>query len=147
MPLTTLPHPEGHIASRDRTIDDAAHYGGDDFLINQAEIIQFDQIAEVTLGNRGLDAQYLCALSRESLEATFKLAAIFPTPEEDQRITVQFDATFAAHCKTGFKQLDHEVAHTRCGRAVAVVVIQLLPQEGAQPAAFDHLDLAVFLIG
>ena len=147
MPLPPLAHPERHVAAGNRAPGNGPHQVADDLLVDQPEIIQFDQLAEIALGQILLDAKNLGALSREGLETGFELAAVFPPLEEDQGITGQLHLAIGAHGVAGLEQLDDKIPNARLVRPVPITAGQLLPQEAVQAAPADQLALLVPTFG
>ena len=54
----------------------------DDFFVDEAKVIETDQIAEVPLVQIMLDIQRLRAIVGELLKSVLELAAVLPTLEE-----------------------------------------------------------------
>ncbi|MNI88769.1 hypothetical protein D3C73_1461000 [compost metagenome] len=80
--LPPLTNPDRHITAGGRSGLDCPHQVADDLLVDQAEVVQFDQLTEIPLGQVLLNAKDLGTFPREGLKAAFELTAILPALEK-----------------------------------------------------------------
>ena len=97
VPLPPLANPDRHVTAGGRAGRHRPHQIADDLLVDQAEVIQLDQLAEIPLGQILLNAEDLGAFSREGLESAFELTAVFPALEKHHGVAGQFHLAVGAH--------------------------------------------------
>ena len=70
--LPPLANPDRHVTAGGRAGCHRPHQVADDLLVDQPEIIQLDQLAEIPLGQILLNAEHLGAFAREGLESRLR---------------------------------------------------------------------------
>ncbi len=84
VPLPTLTNPERHIPGRYCSGHYTINQLTDDLLVNQPEVVQINQRAEVTFIQILLNTKIKRTLIRQRLKGCFILATVFPPPQKDQ---------------------------------------------------------------
>ena len=149
--LPPLADPDCHITARGRTGRHRSHQVADDLLVDQAKIIEFDQLTEIPLSQILLYSEHLGTFRREGLETIFELTTVLPTLEKYQSVTGQIHLTVAAlsaysHCIARLEELNGEITDARLGGPVAIAAGHLLPEETVQTAPPGQLNFLISII-